>query len=130
MEIGVFASHGLSLLPQEARFTLQRPPMPFNQLCSSVVCHETVRVHSPTIHMTVRSRDTIASHDYHDQVQRTSFLAKEVIGGVVGGSCLRNMAVWHGLESMNKVWEKDGVVDEEDWNIDTNNVFRAWSKYG
>ena len=84
---------------------------------------------SPTIHMTVGSWNSIASHDYHDQVQRTGFLAKEVIGGVVGGSRLRSMAVWHSLESMNKVWEKDGVVDEEDWNIDTNNVFRAWSIY-
>jgi len=79
--------------------------------------------------MTVGSWNSIASHDYHDQVQRTGFLAKEVIGGVVGGSRLRSMAVWHSLESMNKVWEKDGVVDEEDWNIDTNNVFRAWSIY-
>lgn len=130
MEIGVFASHGLSLLPQETRLTLQRPLVPFNQLCSALICHEAVRVHSPTIHMTVGSWNSIAGHDYHDQVQRTGFLAKEVIGRVVGGSCLRNMAVWHGLESMNKVWEKDGVVDEEDWNIDTNNIFRAWSIYG
>ena len=80
--------------------------------------------------MTVGSRNSIAGHDYHDQVQRTSFLAKEVIGRVVGSSGLRNMVVWHGLKSMDKVREKDSVVDEEDWNVDTNNIFRIESMHG
>lgn len=75
--------------------------------------------------MTVRSRDTISSHNHHDQVQCTALLAKEVISRIVGCSGLRDLIVWAGLESMNEIGKKDGVVDEENWDVDSNNVLEA-----
>ena len=79
-------------------------------------------MHSVAIHVAVRSRDAIASHDHHHQVQCASLLTKEIVGRIVGCSGLRDLIIWLGLQSMNEVREEDGVVDKEDWDIDSNNV--------
>ena len=79
-------------------------------------------MHSPAIHVAVRSRDTITSHDHHDQIQCASLLTKEIVGGIMGCSGLRDLVVWLRLESMNEVREQDGVVDEENWDVDSNDI--------
>jgi hypothetical protein len=82
-------------------------------------------VHSPAIHVAVRSRDAIASHDHHDQVQCAGLLTEEIVGRIVGCSGLRDLVIWLGLQSMNEVREKYGVVNEENRNVDSNNVFKS-----
>ena len=82
-------------------------------------------MYAPAIHVTIGSWDAIASHDYHDQVQCTGLLTKKVVGGIVGCSGLRNLAVRAGLQSMNEIRKEDGIVDEENWNVDSNNVLKA-----
>jgi len=76
----------------------------------------------PAIHVTVRSRNPIASHNHHDQVQCASLLTKEIVGRIVGCSSLRDLIIWLRLESMNEVREQDGVVDEENWDVNSDNV--------
>jgi hypothetical protein len=79
-------------------------------------------VDSPAIHVAVRSRNAIAGHNHHDQVQRASLLAKEIIGRIVGCSRLRDLIIRLRLESMNEVREQDGVVDEENWDVNSNDI--------
>lgn len=124
MEIGVLATYSLRLFPQETCFSLQCFPIPSNQFCSSLICDQSISVHTPAIDVAVRSWNTVASHDQHHQVQCAGLLAEEVISGVVGGSCLRNLAIGTRLEGMNEVREKDRIVDEEDWGVDANNISR------
>jgi len=47
----------------------------------------------------------------------------------VGGSCLRDLAIWAGLQSMNEIREKDGIVDKENWGVDSHNVLNGWVSY-
>jgi hypothetical protein len=75
--------------------------------------------------MTVRPRDTISSHNYHEQVQCAGLLAEEVISRIVGCSSLRDLIIWAGLQGMNEIGEKDSVVDKEYWDVDSNNVLEA-----
>jgi hypothetical protein len=35
------------------------------------------------------------------------------------------LAVWTGLQSMDEIREKDRVVDEENWDVDSDNVLRV-----
>ena len=44
----------------------------------------------------------------------------------MGCSGLRDLVVWLRLESMNEVREQDGVVDEENWDVDSHNVLMLW----
>lgn len=123
MEIGILATHDLSLFPQETCFALQRLPAPSDQLCITLVGDKPESVYSPPIHVAIRSRNPVTSHDHHHQVQCARFLAEEVVGGVMRGRSLWDLAVWAWLESMNKIGEEDGIVNEEDWSVDANNVF-------
>jgi hypothetical protein len=44
----------------------------------------------------------------------------------VGGSCLRDLAIWAGLQSMNEIREKNSVVDKENWDVNSNNISKVW----
>jgi hypothetical protein len=35
---------------------------------------------------------------------------------------LRNLIMWFWFDCVNDVWELDGVLDEENWNIISNDV--------
>jgi hypothetical protein len=52
-------------------------------------------------------------------------LTEEIVGRIVGCSGLRDLVIWLGLQSMNEVREKYGVVNEENRNVDSNNVFKS-----
>jgi hypothetical protein len=52
-------------------------------------------------------------------------LTEEIVGRIVGCSGLRDLVIWLGLQSMNEVREKYGVVNEENRNIDSNNVLKS-----
>jgi hypothetical protein len=52
-------------------------------------------------------------------------LTEEIVGRIVGCSGLRDLVIWLGLQSMNEVREKYGIVNEENRNVDSNNVFKS-----
>lgn len=129
MEIGVLATDDLRLFPKEARLTLHRLPVPPNELCSTFVCDKTIGVHAPTIHVAVGSWNSVASHDEHEQVQGARFLAEEVVRRGVRRRSLWDLIVGAGFEGVDEIGEENGVVDEEYWGVDTDNVFVAWSVF-
>lgn len=123
MEIGVLTTYDLRFFPKKARLTLQRLPVPPNELCSTLVRDKTIGVHAPTIHVAVRPWNSVAGHDEHYQVQCARFLAEEVVRRSVRRRRLWNLHIRAWLEGVNEIGEENGVVDEEDWSVDANNVF-------
>jgi len=65
----------------------------------------------------------VASHCPQQGVQRTRLLAEEVPSGVVRGSSLRNLIVAAGLDGVNEIREEDSVLDEENRDVVSNNVY-------
>jgi hypothetical protein len=49
-------------------------------------------------------------------------LAEEIPSTVVSSSSLRNLTVRLWLDSMDQIRELDGILDEEDWDVVSNQV--------
>ena len=73
--------------------------------------------------MAVGAWNTISGHCPEEGVERTRLLAEEIPCRVMGSSSLRDLFVWTWLDSMDKIWEQDGVLDEENWNVISNDIW-------
>ena len=83
------------------RFVIYSLGKPFAALCVHLLAErgllaldKPVSVYSPPIHVAIRSRNPITSHDHHHQIQCAGFLAEEVVGRIMRGRSLWNLAVW------------------------------------
>jgi hypothetical protein len=39
------------------------------------------------------------------------------------------LAIWAGLQSVNEIRKKDGIVDKENWGVDPNNILKGCVSY-
>jgi hypothetical protein len=56
----------------------------------------------------------VTTHGPEQSVHRGRLLTKEIPSTIVGGRCLRDLAVWTGLNSVDEVWKLDCILDKED----------------
>ena len=73
--------------------------------------------------MTQTTRDAVASHGPEKRVQAARLGAEEVPGRVVGSSSLRDLIVRARLDRVDQVREPDGILDEEDGDVVSDNVW-------
>lgn len=123
-EIRVLARHLLSFLPDHTGFTLQRLPVELDQLSGALVVDEAEGMDTEAVDVSERTRYTVASHCPEQRVQRTGLLAEKVPGGIVGCCGLGDFIVATGLDSMNQVGEEDSILDEKDWNVIADEIWR------
>ena len=64
----------------------------------------------------------MAAHSPEQCVHRRGLLTEEIPSVVVRGRCLRDLAVGLRLDGMDKIWELDRVLDEENGNVVAYNV--------
>lgn len=55
-------------------------------------------------------------------MQRTRLLAKEVPGGIVCGGSLRNLVITARFDRVNQIREENGVLDEKDRNVVSDDI--------
>jgi hypothetical protein len=55
-------------------------------------------------------------------VKGARLLTEEVPSGVVRGSSLGDLVVATGLDGVNEIREQDGILDEENGNVVSNNI--------
>jgi len=123
VEISVLAGQYLCFLPDQTGFSLLSFPVPFDELWLSGLSHKSESVNAETIHVAVGAWNTISGHCPEEGVERTRLLAEEIPCRVMGSSSLRDLFVWTWLDSMDKIWEQDGVLDEENWNVISNDIW-------
>ena len=75
-----------------------------------------------TIHVAIRSWDTVSSHCPEESVQSTRLLTEEVPCGIMSSGSLWNFFIWAWLDSMDQIWKQDGVLDEEDRYVIPHNI--------
>lgn len=122
-EIRVLARHLLRLFPDHTGLTLQRLPVILDQLSVAIVGHEAVGVDTETVDVSEGSRDTVTSHGPEQSVQRAGLLAEEIPGGIVSRLSLGDFVVAAGLDGVDQIGKKNGVLDEEDGDIIADDVF-------
>jgi hypothetical protein len=101
---------------------LRSPKPELDKLGLAFVCNETEGVHTPSIHMPVRANSAMTAHRPEQSVERRWLLAEKVPSAIMSSSGLGNLAVWPGLDSMDQVREFDGILNEEDGDVVTNNI--------
>ncbi len=72
--------------------------------------------------MTKATGDSRPGHGPEEGVQRARLGAEKVPGGIVGRGGLGNLIVRHWLNRVDKVREADGILDEEDGNVVSNDI--------
>lgn len=72
--------------------------------------------------MSVAPRDTVSGHGPEQGVKSRSLLAEEVPCRVMSGGALRNLTIGGWLDRVNQVRELDGILNEEDGNVVSDNV--------
>lgn len=64
----------------------------------------------------------MSRHGPQESVQGTRLLTEKVPGGIVRGGSLGDFIVAAGLDGVDEVGEKDGVLDEEDGDVVSNDI--------
>lgn len=41
----------------------------------------------------------------------------------MGGRCLWDLAIGAGLYRMDEIWEPNGILNEENWDVVSNDIF-------
>jgi hypothetical protein len=101
---------------------LRGPEPELDKLGLALVRNEAEGVHTPSIHMPERANGAMTAHRPEQSVERRWLLAEKVPSAIMSSSGLGNLAVWPGLDSMDQVRELDGILNEEDGDIVTNNI--------
>jgi hypothetical protein len=122
-KVRILTSGLLGLLPDKAGLALQSLPVELDKLGLSVVSNQTEGVHTESINVTERTGNTVASHCPQKGVKCARLLAEEVPSGVVRGSSLGDLVVATGLDGVNEIREQDGILDEENGNVVSNNIY-------
>lgn len=97
--------------------------MELDKLGVAVVSDETEGVHTEAVDVAERTGDTVAGHGPEECMQGAGLLREEVPGRVVGGGGLGDFVVTAGLDGVDQVGEEDGVLDEEDGDVVSNQVY-------
>lgn len=121
--IRVLTSDLLGLFPHHTSLTLQALPVEFDQLCLSIISDQTESVDTETINMAERARNSMARHSPQQGMQRARLLTEEVPRGVMRGSSLRDLTVATRLNGVDQIRELDGILDEENGNVVSNNIY-------
>jgi hypothetical protein len=66
--------------------------------------------------------DAKASHGPEERVQSARLRAKEVPCRVMGSGCLGDLIVRARLDRVDEVWEPDGILNEEDRNVVSDDI--------
>ena len=122
-EIRVLARDLLRLFPDQTGFTLQRLPVELNELGGTVIRDKAEGVDTKAVNVSEGTRDTVTSHSPEQSVQRAGLLAEEVPGRVVRGSSLGDFIVPAGLDGVDQIGEENSVLDEEDGDVVSNEVY-------
>lgn len=75
-----------------------------------------------TISVAEGSDNAMLGHGPEKRVQTARLLTEKVPGSVVSSGSLRNLIVGLRLDSVDEIGEKDGILDEEYWNVVSNNI--------
>ena len=122
-EIRVLARDLLRLFPDHTGLTLQRLPVELDELGGTIIRDKAERVDTEAINVSEGTRDTVTSHSPEQSVQRAGLLAEEVPGRVVRGSSLGDFIVPAGLDGMDQIGEEYSILDEEDGDVVSNEVY-------
>jgi len=122
VEIGVLASKLQSLVPNETVNTEVRSVVELDEVALALGVLQSVGVDTETLHHTVRSWNTTVRLGPHEHVSGLRVEVLEVPEVVVSGLSLRNLIVWLWLSCVDDIWELDGVLNEENWDVVSNHV--------
>jgi hypothetical protein len=64
----------------------------------------------------------VTTHRPEEGVEGRWLLAEEIPGAIMRSSSLGDLTVWPWLDGMDQVGELDGILNEEDGDVVTNNV--------
>lgn len=96
--------------------------MELDELGGAILSNEPESVHTEPIDVTERTRDTVTGHGPEQGVKSRGLLAKEIPGGVMGCGGLRDFTIALGLDGVDQVGELDGILDEKDGNVVTDDI--------
>ena len=72
--------------------------------------------------MPVATGNTVAGHGKEECMKSRGLCAEEIPGRIVGGTGLGNLAVGLGLAGVDQIRELNGILDEEDGNVVSNEI--------
>lgn len=120
--VRVQSSSDLSLLPQERSLALCGPEPELDELGLALISDKAEGVNTPSVHVPVRTDGSMAAHCPEQGVERRWLLTEKVPSAVMSGGGLRNLTIRPGLNSMDQIRELNGILNEEDRNVVTNNI--------
>lgn len=79
---------------------------------------------SEAIDVPERARDTVTGHRPEQRVHSAWLLAEEIPGRVMRGGGLGDLVVAARLDGVDQVGKEDRVLDEEDGDVVSNDIYR------
>lgn len=122
MEVKVLTTNVLCFVPGERSQTLLRTEVVLDQHRLALSVDEAEGVHSETINVAERPRNTVGRHSPHESVQRRGVAGEEIPRGVVRSGGLGDFIVGLGFDGVDEIRELRGVLDEEGGDSIANDI--------
>jgi hypothetical protein len=93
-----------------------------HELSLAFISNKAEGVYAPAIHVPVGANSAVTTHSPKQSVHRGRLLTEEIPRAVMSSSSLRDLIVWPWLDRVDQVRELNGILDEEDRDVITDNV--------
>jgi len=122
VEVRILTSKLESLVPDKAVYTKMWSEVELDKSALALVVVKSVGVDTESLHHTVRARNASVRVGPHEHVSRLLVQVLKVPKVVVSGLCLRHLVVWLWLAGVDNIGKLDGVLDEKDRHVVTNDI--------
>jgi len=122
MEVGVVSCELQSFIPDQRVHAEGWSPVELHERADAFGIGKGESVDTKALHHTERARDSSIAHRPHEHMGRLGMQILEIPEVVMGALGLRDLRVGLGLTGVNNVWEFYGVLDEENWNIISDEI--------
>jgi hypothetical protein len=112
----------LGLVPHHGCLALQRLPVELDELRGTLIGHKTVCVDTKPIDMSEGTGNAVTGHGPEQGVKTARLLAEVIPSLVMSSGGLGNSGLLIGLDGVDEVGELDGILNEENRNVISDNV--------
>src|ERR1017187_9800553 len=122
MEVRIGTRNLYGFIPYGRLQTQLWSPVKFDECRIARAVHQPEAVNTESFHHPQRARDGTVGHDPHHHMHGFRHERYEVPERIVGSRTLRKSTVGLHLDSMDEVGEFDGILNEEDRDVDADQV--------
>jgi hypothetical protein len=122
MEVRVISCELQSFIPDQRVHSKSWSPMELHKRTDAFGIHKSEGVDTEALYYAEQARDSPVTHRPYEYVCSFRMQVLEIPEVVMGALGLRDLIVRLSLASMDNVWELYGVLNEENWDIISNQI--------